>query len=305
MCKVSICVPAYNNAGEVERLLQSIREQDFTDWELVLTDDSTNTEIEELLKRTQMEWTELSDRLCYVHNDKPLGHIFNWNKALSLAKGDFIKIMFSDDWFTYSYSLGRMVKLLEDAPQVLLAFCATMQVGKDSYARHAGVPYLDRLKKDYRNLFLGNEIGAPSAVIYRACGARFEEESNWASDMFLYFNILLHNPHFVSSQAPLISIGIHEEQYTGTFQEKDLRKYRDLLLMYRLYDLQESEVCKAWMLRNTVEFGQGYRTARACGCTLWTYGRARIDWFWRNTILGYWNGLRSKLHAGRTLWKRN
>ena len=48
--KVSICIPAYNNAAEVKRLLESIRMQTFRDLEIILTDDSTNEEIAELIK---------------------------------------------------------------------------------------------------------------------------------------------------------------------------------------------------------------------------------------------------------------
>ena len=34
MAKVSICVPTYNNASEVERLLQSVHRQNYTDYEV-------------------------------------------------------------------------------------------------------------------------------------------------------------------------------------------------------------------------------------------------------------------------------
>ena len=106
--KVSICIPAYNNAAEVRRLLLSIAEQTMQDVEIILTDDSTNGGIEALVEEIRggksadarpAPWTApCMSRLRYVHNEKPLGHIFNWNKALSLAQGEYIKIMFSDDW---------------------------------------------------------------------------------------------------------------------------------------------------------------------------------------------------------------
>ena len=66
--KISICIPAYNNAEEVRRLLDSIFKQTFQDWEIILTDDSTNEEISVLVKETAQ------DRLHYIHNEKPLGH---------------------------------------------------------------------------------------------------------------------------------------------------------------------------------------------------------------------------------------
>lgn len=301
--KVSICIPAYNNAAEVKRLLECIYAQTFRDREIILTDDSTNDEIAELVKGCAQE------EIRYYHNEKPLGHIFNWNKSLSKARGEYIKIMFSDDWFTEEDSLGKMVSLLDNAPEASLAFCGTMQVtlseggendspspaGEKAYARAAGDWYTDRLAEDYRNLFLGNEIGAPSATLYRACGAMFDEKSNWASDMFLYFEILSKNSRFVCTKEPLISIGIHEAQYTGMFEEKDMRKFRDMLYMYEKYGLQESPACRAYMLKQILKFGQGRETAKRCRITGWEYTKQRISWFWENTVSGYWHGALHKL----------
>lgn len=294
---VSICVPAYNNPEEVARLFDSIWSQTFSDYKVILSDDSTDNRIEEAMNR--LEETQ-REKVTYIHNPKPLGHIFNWNKALSLAKGKYVKIMFSDDWFTGPESLEKMVSLLEDNPDAGMAFCGTMQVSsKTSYARAAGKEYTDRLKRDYRNLFLGNEIGAPSAVIYRNTDVRFDEASNWASDMFLYFEILSVNPVFAFTREPLISIGIHESQYTEMFQEKDIRKFQDRFLMYQKYGLQSQEACRKEMLHMTVVFKQGWKTAKECGATGGEYLTERLRWFWKNTVLGYWNGLKHKLPPGK------
>ena len=161
--KVSICIPAYNNEAEVRRLLSSIAAQTMQDVEIILTDDSTNGEIEALVEKIRSgngagaeaadtHWTAPCMRhLRYVHNEKPLGHIFNWNKALSLAEGEYIKIMFSDDWFTRADSLEKLTALLDEDPQASLAFCGTRQVSKKrTWERAAGKEYVERLRGDYR-----------------------------------------------------------------------------------------------------------------------------------------------------------
>ena len=119
--KVSICIPCYNNADEVERLLQSIYSQAYTDFEVNISDDSTNDETEALVHRCYPE-------VKYQHNQKPYGHIFNWNAALKMAEGDYIKLMFSDDWFTQETSLGTFVTLLDDNHGAKLAFSGSRQV---------------------------------------------------------------------------------------------------------------------------------------------------------------------------------
>lgn len=276
--KVSICIPCYNNADEVKRLLDSIYSQDYTDFEVNLSDDSTNDETEALVR-------EHYPQVKYRHNQKPYGHIFNWNAAIKMAEGAYIKIMFSDDWFTDAASLGAYAALLDDNPDAMLAFSGSRQVmldGQNSgalhhvtaahqmafYDRAADTPFIEQLRKDYRHLFLGNQIGAPSATIYRRenAPALFDEKSNWASDMFLYFDLLEKNQVFAYTGEPLVSIGVHENQYTESFSERDERIYNDYRYMYTKYRLQGSAACREyfaeWFL---VKYRKGFREARALG----------------------------------------
>ena len=129
MPKVSICIPTYNNADEVKHLLESIYEQEYKDFEVNISDDSTNKEIAILVRTYQQQYGE--EQIRYVHNEKRLGHIINWNAPIRMASGEYIKIMFSDDWFTDSKSLGAFVEMLDDNPDVMLAFCGSRQVMLD------------------------------------------------------------------------------------------------------------------------------------------------------------------------------
>ena len=304
MAMVSICVPAYNNLSCVQRLLHSIAGQDYTDFEIIITDDSTNPEIEDYIHGIQKEekhtpFGGIRSKIRYQHNEKPLGHIFNWNEALSLAEGEYIKIMFSDDWFARKDSLKKMVGLLEDHKDASLAFCGTGQVlikkdkrDKEELIREraASGEFIKRLQMDYRSLFLGNEIGAPSATIYRNGYFRFDEKSNWASDMFLYFDILEKNPVFAWTDAPLINIGEHEDQYTNMFCERDERKYGDYRYMYEKYKLSASNDCKEYFLREfLLPYGKGNKAAAACGIDPGEYRIERIKYLWNAKIKAYWN----------------
>ncbi len=266
--KVSICVPAYNNASEVERLLKSVYLQTYTDFEVNISDDSTDDGIEKLAAA----YREQHKNINYIHNANPYGHIFNWNAAIKMARGEYIKIMFSDDWFTDEQSLGRYAALLDKSPDALLAFAGSRQVSLDNhmeyYDRHATPQFIGRLRKDYRHLFLGNEIGAPSAVMYRRGDALtlFDEKSNWASDMYLYFDLLRKNPKFVFTAKPLVSIGVHDHQYTESFSEKDLRIYNDYRYMYEKYRLCESRECREYFTKRfIVKYGKGLGEAKALG----------------------------------------
>lgn len=295
MPKVSICIPTYNNVHEVERLLTSVRQQTYTDYEVVITDDSTNTEIEELVRH----FTDLE--IHYVHNTEKLGHIYNWNEAIRRAKGDYIKIMFSDDWFTYPESLGELVTLLEEHPEAGLVFSNSMQVSEEeSYERKISSGFIPGLQADWRHIFLGNEIGAPSDTLYRRCGIEFDEKSNWASDLELYLHLLSQNPKFAYTTRPLVSIGMHGEQYTHTFSEKDPRIFNDYLYMYRKYKLWENEGCKSFFLKEyIVKYGKGSKLAKKCHIDSTDYIKAKLQYLWKDRILVYVGAAGRKIG----LWK--
>ncbi|MFI3212536.1 MAG: glycosyltransferase family 2 protein [Eubacteriales bacterium] len=315
MVKVSICIPTYNNVEEVKRLVASISVQTYTDYEVIITDDSTNTEIQEYIESA-------NSSIRYYHNEKPLGHIFNWNKAISYANGEFVKIMFSDDWFTKETSLGELVALLEENPKASLAFSGNLQVSKkETVDRAASHEYLEKLRDNYRYLFISNQIGAPSNTLYRRKDENkfspsasvisplqaseiaslksrfmFDPKSNWASDVFLYFEILKENPVFVDTKEPLISIGIHENQYTEMFSQKDNRIYKDYEYMFQKYHLIEDLECSQHFLQAyLLKFHKGLLTAKKNGYPIGFYLPKYIAFMWRDMVCSYGKALIRKI----------
>ena len=211
--KVSICIPCYQQAMDVRRLLDSILQQDYTDFEVILTDDSGDDEVERVAADYRdriVAKTGEETSFFYQRNPVRLGHVRNWNAALQKAEGEYIKIMFSDDWFTFPTSLSTFVRMLKEHPDAVLSFSGSRQsilAGEDSqknlkhlnrksegksWDRAADEAFLTALRKDFRILFQSDQIGAPSAVLYRRGDTvqLFDEESGFASDVFLYMELL-------------------------------------------------------------------------------------------------------------------
>ncbi|MCR4901338.1 MAG: glycosyltransferase [Butyrivibrio sp.] len=298
MAKVSICVPTYNNPTDVDRLLKSVMTQTYTDYEVLISDDSTDDKVCSVVEKYKAD-PDFGSDIKYIHNRKPLGHVYNWNAAIKMATGDYIKIMFSDDWFTFNDSLEKLVNMLDTNPECDLAFSSSRQVILDgnelknlqhvtrehavtSYDRVLEDGYIDNLRKDYRYMFISNQIGAPSDSIYRR-GANlilFDEKSGWASDNFLYMEILSHNPEFVDTPEPLISIGIHGNQYTEGFSDKDIRVYNDYRYMFIKYNLKDSYMCRKHMAENfIVKWHKGPSEALELGIELPLYFKMAIKEF--------------------------
>ena len=224
--KVSICVPAYENADGIKRLLDSIRIQKYTDYEVIITDDSKTDEVGELAKSYQDKADDFGNKITYCKNENRLGAGNNWNHSIDLSKGDYIKIMHHDDWFPDENALGAFVKMLDENPKAVLAFSGTHQVTletNESFARCISDADLNELNNDYRYLYLEQVIGAPSATIYRKTDLRFAPELSWLIDAEFYMKVFRqaaidnngYSPElFAYSLEPLISIGVSADQLT-------------------------------------------------------------------------------------------
>jgi len=203
MPKVSVCIPTYQQPEYFNRALVSVLEQEFTDFEIIVTDDSRGDDIASIVR-------EASDsRILYVKNGVRLGSPANWNTAVARARGDFIKFLHHDDWLSSRESLGKFVTLLENEPEAQLGFSASNSYGPDERLRriHSPSPQVSRLRDDPRVLLLGNWIGAPSATIYRrTVGARFDENLRWVVDIDFYLAVLTAAPTFAYCEHPLVSV---------------------------------------------------------------------------------------------------
>jgi glycosyltransferase involved in cell wall biosynthesis len=108
---ISICIPAYKNKDFLGILLQSILEQDYKDYEVIVTDDSPDDSVEEVC-------ASFKENLPLIyHRNRPVkGSPANWNAGIALAKGGWIKMMHDDDWFADEKSLQRFADAIVSAP---------------------------------------------------------------------------------------------------------------------------------------------------------------------------------------------
>lgn len=203
MPKVSICIPTYNQVEYLKKCIQSVLAQDYKDYEIVVSDDSTNTDVEDFISSIQSIAS-----VRYYKNSPSLGPPSNWNFAITKANGEYIKILHHDDFFNRKDSLRLFVESLDNNPDSDFAFSATLvwHVNNDFKRVHScSVKKLEILKSDPEYLFFNNFIGAPSATIYRKVLAiKFDEQFKWLVDVDFYIAALKQNHNVVYIDTPLI-----------------------------------------------------------------------------------------------------
>ena len=206
--KVSICIPTYNQTRYLEKVLNSILNQTYKDYEIIVSDDSTNNDVRNLIE----EYSKKTDAIKYYRNGKPLGTPANWNNAIGKALGEFIKIMHHDDWFCETDALQKMVDLAVSNPEDVV-FCSIKGyiVKEDRYYYNRPDEYdVKAIHNDPYSLLKANIIGPPSTIIYKRNNLYFDEELKWFVDVDFYIKLLLCKTKFIHIKEYLVE-NVHDD----------------------------------------------------------------------------------------------
>ena len=89
---VSIVMPSYNTAQFIKESIQSVLNQTYTNWELIIVDDCSTDNTDDVVKPF------LADkRIKYLKNDTNNGAAISRNRALREGKGRWVAFLDSDD----------------------------------------------------------------------------------------------------------------------------------------------------------------------------------------------------------------
>ena len=111
MPKVSIILSTYNRAHLISGAIEGVLEQNFSDWELIIVDDASTDNTEEIIK----QWTSI-DKITYSKAKQNMGIARNSNRGLRLAKGEYIAIIDDDDRWIDKDKLAKQVEFLDKNP---------------------------------------------------------------------------------------------------------------------------------------------------------------------------------------------
>ena len=125
---VTVVIPAYNSARYIADALDSVQQQNFTDYEVIVVNDGSDD-------RDDLERVLHSHPLPIVYlSQENKGVSAARNAAIRIAKGDFYAQLDADDQWTPDY-LEVQLKILSDNPDVALVYPNATIIGDDSDAQ--------------------------------------------------------------------------------------------------------------------------------------------------------------------------
>ncbi|CAN5470706.1 hypothetical protein BH10BAC2_BH10BAC2_23950 [soil metagenome] len=210
---ISICIPAYKRVNYLKRLLDSILIQTFTDFEVIITDDSDDNSVKDLADL----YAEKLD-LIYHKNTKTLGTPANWNAGIAIAKGEWIKLVHDDDWFADEKGLAGFASNTKNGKNFIFsAYKNIYESSKSPDEIFITASWKKRITREPYTVFAFNVIGPPSVtMLHKSITLQYDERLKWRVDQEFYIRALNEVNDYCYIPEALINIGISKTQVTQT-----------------------------------------------------------------------------------------
>jgi predicted O-linked N-acetylglucosamine transferase (SPINDLY family)/glycosyltransferase involved in cell wall biosynthesis len=148
--RVTIAIPAYN-LQFFEKALASAQQQDYSNIEILVSDDSPDNRIQEITVKRGLT----DSRIRHIKNDKNLGFFGNFTQCYKLASGEYIKYL-NDDDMLLTGCISRMVKAMEIDEKIKLVFSKRNHINQDGELINYNGP---QIKTNNDTLIDGIELG--------------------------------------------------------------------------------------------------------------------------------------------------
>jgi glycosyltransferase involved in cell wall biosynthesis len=166
---ISVCIPTYNGAKYIAQTIESILNQTFTDFEVIVSDDGSSDKTLEIVGSFNDPRIVRIDRLSKV------GAEDNWNNAVATASASLVKLVCQDD-LLYPQCLEVEVQTMSKSENQDVSFCfhlrdfvtpnsrklSARRVGYSNLQKYSKTEILTKVVRSG-----GNPIGEPMAVTMR------------------------------------------------------------------------------------------------------------------------------------------
>jgi glycosyltransferase involved in cell wall biosynthesis len=185
---VSILIPTYNRARLLSRAINSVLNQTYQEFELIVVDDGSIDNTNEVIK----SFNDL--RIRYIRLEQNRGSAAARNIGINAAQGEYIAFQDSDDEWQPE-KLEKQMRIFENASaQVGVVYTGFYLINGDRKKYIPG-PNIKTKGDIYNELLKGNFVGTPAAVVRKRCFEKvgvFDEHLPGLEDWELFIRISEH-----------------------------------------------------------------------------------------------------------------
>ena len=216
--KISVIIPVYNQALFIGRAIRSVQKQTFQNWEIIVVNDGSSDEIEDVIDYFRVE----DDRIFYFENEKNEGLGYSLNKGIGHARYDTIAYLPADDIY-FEDHLSLLREALSENPDAILAFSGIKYNYRDTGHYSQGRTSLERVPE--RSLQLVQ-------VMHRKVNLRWVERSELTTADLgkMYWDKLNAFGDFVATSkitAEWVSHPLQRHQFFNEFVGGGIYRYKE------------------------------------------------------------------------------
>lgn len=244
--EVSICIPVYRGVRHLGLAIDSVLQQSYTNFELLIIDDNSPDDIAGIVNSYQ------DPRIRFLSNTENLGAEGNWNRCLKEARGRYFKLLPMDDLIAPD-CLEKQFKVLEqDVEQrIALVFCARSIINEQGqiimqkgypFGRQGVVSGITLIRQSF---WLGtNLIGEPGGILFRRPLAGkvgwFDASHPYVIDLDYWVRLLLYGDAYYLPEA-LASFRVSSGSWSvriGTNQSTQFREFMIKITQNPVYSIK-------------------------------------------------------------------
>lgn len=252
---ISVIMPTYNRGYMIKDAINSVINQTYKNWELIIVDDGSYDNTEDIIKSIH------DSRIIYIKNKTQKGANYARNVGSENAKGIFLAFLDSDNYWEPNM-LETLAKDLHQKPDAALSFCKVEAQKGEKYEVPAQDLCMDRLREYlcYKNAIDTNTVLIKKSIFEKV--GLFDPAMPRMQDWELFFRIIVVN-NYPASYIPEVlvhnivqadSISYSDEKYVEAgilFLEKhyrclDAKSVAERL--YRIFEKKEKEIDKERMV---------------------------------------------------------
>ena len=229
--QISICIPTYNGEKFIARTIQSVLDQTFSNFEIIVSDDGSNDKTLEIVRSFN------DPRIVRVDSLSKVGAEANWNNSVANARADLVKLVCQDD-LLYAQCLQTEFEAMSLSANQDVAFCFSLRdfvTPKDRFIKGRRIANSEQKKLSKTQMLRkvvrsgGNPIGEPMAVTFRK--STFERAGKFHGDYVIDLNMwvgLLEVGSALFIPSRLSAFRISKTSWTSSLKKSQFESVRSL-----------------------------------------------------------------------------
>lgn len=214
--EISVIMSVYNGEVYLEEAIESVINQTYKNWELIVINDCSTDKTAEILS----DFAEKDERVKVHTNEVNLKLPTSLNKAISLSSGKYIARMDSDD-ICLPDRLEKQYKFMEENQDVSLSSCRFMTVKNGVYASGGAGGRCDN-EALRAMLLVANPILHPGVIAKAEVMKKFKYDATHTctEDLELWTRMAMENEKMEILPDCLLIYRLHDKQITSTTLER-------------------------------------------------------------------------------------